>query len=214
MQDLEKGKLPLGRERRLRFVEDVDALFEAVDEKRQEGLSVRLLVQRFAAIGAEGRNLVEVGGEIEKAFGSQEETFGQLRSPGKAEGLGQIRTVGEGSEVMITVAALGIETAALGNRFKQRRLAASVLADKEGYVAAEVEIDPLGIGPNVEGVPGHVHLFGKARDPSKERLRRARFAISGPSDRFHCPTFLLMVVSRTAPPGWCQPRLLHCRGIP
>jgi hypothetical protein len=50
-------------------------------------------------------------------------------------------------------------------------------------------------------VPGHVHLFRKACDPSKERLRRARFAISGPSDRFHYPPFPILASSKTVQHG-------------
>jgi hypothetical protein len=52
-QQPEERQLPLGRERRLRFVQQVDALLEPVCEERHERLAVRLLVQRSAAIGAQ-----------------------------------------------------------------------------------------------------------------------------------------------------------------
>src|SRR5258706_1066460 len=44
VDDPEERKLTLWRERRLGLVEDVDTLFEPIGEKRQEGLTVGLLL--------------------------------------------------------------------------------------------------------------------------------------------------------------------------
>ena len=119
VDDLEKGELPLGRERRLRLVEDVDTLLETVHEERQERLAVGLLVERLAAVGAQVRNLLDVSGEVIKTLGAQEETFHYLGHPREPKGLCQVGAVAEGREVMIAVSTLGIESTALCDRFKK-----------------------------------------------------------------------------------------------
>ena len=60
MDDFEKGELPLRRERSFRLIEDVDTLLETVHEEGQEGLAVGLLVERFAAVRAQVRNLPHI----------------------------------------------------------------------------------------------------------------------------------------------------------
>src|SRR2546422_1069801 len=81
VHDFKKRELSLGRERRLRLVEDVDALLETVHEQRQEGLTVRLLVERLAAVRAQIRNLLDVGREVIETLSAQEEAFCHLWQP-------------------------------------------------------------------------------------------------------------------------------------
>jgi hypothetical protein len=55
---------------------------------------------------------------------------------------------------MITVAALGIEPAALRERFEKCGFAAAVFTDEEGDLAAKREIDPVREGADVERIRG------------------------------------------------------------
>src|ERR1700730_14240274 len=85
---------------------------------------------------------------------------------------------------MIAVAALGIEPAALGERFEQRGFAATVFTDEEGDLAAERQIDPVRESKDVERIRARVELLWQARDSVEER--RAR----GPCRRGHPPSRL------------------------
>lgn len=92
---------------------------------------MRLLVEGFAAIGLQVGYLLDVAREIVEAFGPHEKTVGHFRQPRESEGLRQLGAVGEGRSVMITVATLGIESAAFCEGFEKRGLAATVFADEE-----------------------------------------------------------------------------------
>ena len=74
---------------------------------------------------------------------------------------------------MVTVAAFGIESTALPDCFEKGRLSAAVFTDEEGDVAAELEVDTVREGPDVEGVPRRIHLVGKTSDAPEERPRWA-----------------------------------------
>ena len=171
VDDFEKRELPLWRKRRLRFVEDVDALLKPVDEEGQEGFTVGLLVERLAAVRTEVRDLFDVRGEVVKALSAHEEAFGDLWQPRETKCLSQFRAVPERREVVVTVATFGIESTALPDCFKKGRFAAAVFTDEEGDVTAELEVDTAREGADVERMPGWIQLLGEARDASKEGAR-------------------------------------------
>src|SRR5687768_12502166 len=50
VKDLEEGELPLRRQGRFRLVQNIDPLLEPVGEEGDERFSMRLLVQRLAAV--------------------------------------------------------------------------------------------------------------------------------------------------------------------
>ena len=81
--------------------------------------------------------------------------------------------VGEDRAVMIAVPALGIEPAALRDRFEQRGLAAAVFADEERDLAAKRQIDPVREGADVERIAGRIDLLRQARDSVEERRAQA-----------------------------------------
>jgi hypothetical protein len=75
--------------------------------------------------------------------------------------------------VMIAVSALGIESAALRNRFKQRGLAAAVLTNEERDPASKSEVDSMQEGADIERVFRLIDLFWQARDSLKKRGARS-----------------------------------------
>ena len=88
VNDLEERELSLRRQRRLRLIQDVDSLLEAIGEQRNEGFSVGLLVQRFPAVGAHVRYLLDVCREVVETLRAHEEPFGDFWQPRQPEGLG------------------------------------------------------------------------------------------------------------------------------
>ena len=78
VDDLQEGELSLRRQRRLRFVQDVDSMLEAVGKQGDEGFPVRLLVQRLTAVRAQVRHFLDVGREVVEALSAQEEPFSDL----------------------------------------------------------------------------------------------------------------------------------------
>src|SRR5207247_3684568 len=104
---------------------------------------MRLFMKRSAAVSTEIRDLLDIGRKVVEALGAHEEPFGHFRPPGQPEGLGQWRAVRERCAMMIAVAAFGIEPAALGERFKERGFAGTVLADEQGDLAAKCQVDPM-----------------------------------------------------------------------
>lgn len=76
MDPSQGGQAVLGGERRFGLVEQVEPVgSEAVEQDRQKRLAMRLLVQRGAALGAEGIavELLEVAGRREQTLGAQKE---------------------------------------------------------------------------------------------------------------------------------------------
>jgi hypothetical protein len=73
---------------------------------------------------------------------------------------------------MITVAALGIEPAALRERFEKCGFAATVFTDEEGDLAAKRYVDPVREGADVERILGWIDLLWQARDSVEERCAR------------------------------------------
>ena len=99
----EERQLALWRQRRLRFVHDVEAIaHQPVLEQREEGLAMRLLVQGPLA-GSLAAGLFEVGGDVEEALGPQEEAVVGvgLAVPDGADELVQDRMVGVGGELVV-----------------------------------------------------------------------------------------------------------------
>src|SRR4051812_776568 len=67
------GELPIGRERGLRLVEEIEAVAaQLVHKKGHERLAVRLPMKRLVAVGLEVAHLIHVRGDIEETLGSQE----------------------------------------------------------------------------------------------------------------------------------------------
>src|SRR5207253_668452 len=99
-----------------------------------------------------------------EALSAHEEPFGHFRPPGQSERLGQWRAVCESCAVMIAIAAFGIESAALGKRFKKCGFASTVLADKKGDLTAKCQVDPVTERRNNEWVSRGVALLRQALD--------------------------------------------------
>src|SRR5262245_38165549 len=116
-------------------------MLEAVGEERDEGLTVRLRVKGLPSVGAKVGNPIQVGRKVEEALRSHEKAVRHLRLPGQAQGLGEFGAFRHGFLVMVSVAALGGEPAALRQRLQERGLTASVLADEERYSGVEREVD-------------------------------------------------------------------------
>ena len=117
--------------------------------------------------------LLDIRGEVVETFGAHEEAFGHLRCPRETKGLREIRPVREGRPVMIAIATLGIESAALGERFEQRRLSGSVLADEKGDVGANRQIDALRQRRDIERMSSRVPFIRKTDNTTEERCARA-----------------------------------------
>lgn len=143
MDDLQEGQLSLGRKRCFRFVDEVESLLETIVEQRQEGFAMGLGMERLAAVRPEVGDAVQIGGEVKKTFGPHEEAVACLRKPGQAQRLGQLRAVGEGLSIVISVTTLGAEPANLGHCFEQSGFAASVVAYEECDVRGERDVDSL-----------------------------------------------------------------------
>ena len=92
----QQGHLTGGRQRRLRFIEDIQAVsLQAVQRERQKALAVGLVVERFPSVSffdeRGGRRLavqlLDIAGHIIKTLGSQEktilrrQTFGETQIP-------------------------------------------------------------------------------------------------------------------------------------
>src|SRR6202022_3915462 len=89
---------------------------------------------------------------------------------------------------MITVAAFGIEPAALRERFEKCRFAATVLPDKEGDLAAECQIDAVREGADIERILGWIDLLVEAGDSVEERCVRDLHRPGHPPSRLHPST--------------------------
>ena len=157
------------RERRLRLVQDVESLLETVGEQGEEGLAVRLLQQRLAAVGPQVRHLLNVGGEVVEALRAHEESLRHLGRPRQPQSLSEIRALLERGAQVVAVAPLRVEAAALRQRLQQSRLAAAVLAHEESHVIPEGEIDPLGEGADIEGMARGVELLRQAGHLTQKR---------------------------------------------
>ena len=66
--------------------------------------------------------------------------------------------------MMITVAALGIEPAALRDRFQERGLATTVFTDEERDLAPKRYVDPIREGADIERVFRPIDLVWLTRD--------------------------------------------------
>jgi hypothetical protein len=126
-----KAELVLRVESGFRLIEQVEALAEeTILEQGEEGLPMRLRVERFATIGNEGASIfalefVKVGGHIEEAFGSQEKALGQFLRPRETQRVRQRRggvNAGRRLAREIPASAFAIEASVFGDGLKQRRL--------------------------------------------------------------------------------------------
>src|SRR5262249_28754506 len=133
-----------------------------------------------------------------------------LGQPREAQRLGQGRAILEGRVVVVTVAALGIEATALRDRLQEGRLAAAVLADEEGDVAAEREVDPMGEGPHVEGVARAVGLLREEGDAAEERAGAVAPGASGVAAALHLDKYGR---GREAAVGLCGARICLRAGL-
>src|SRR5262249_28491500 len=141
VDNFEERQLPLWRQRRLWFVQDVNSLLEPIREQRKKRFAMRLRVERLSTVRPQVRYLLDVGCKIVEALGAQKESFGHLWEPGQPQRSSQCRTIGKRGAVMIAIPAFRVESAALGQCFEERRFAAAVLADEQRHRAPEFQID-------------------------------------------------------------------------
>src|SRR6266446_3314081 len=86
MQKREDGQLALWRERRLRLVEQVDAVaLQPICEQREEGFAMRLRVERYSAVAVLNAAFVNFGCDIVKTFRAQEPAVARVRAAGERE---------------------------------------------------------------------------------------------------------------------------------
>src|SRR5437899_549529 len=107
---------------------------------------------------------------------------------------------------MITVAALGIEPAALRERFDKCRFAAAVFADKKRDLVAKRQIDSVRESADVERIPGLIDLFGQALDSVEEWCARGSDRRGHSSSRLHRSTMTRgeqCLTFRRSPRGAC-----------
>ena len=94
-EDPKERQLALRRQRRLRLIENVEAVLEAVLEQRQERFAVRLGLQGIAAIHRKrvaGR--FQPRREVVERFGAEEESGGGSLAPLEVEGSAQRVPIG------------------------------------------------------------------------------------------------------------------------
>ncbi len=163
-------KLSVNRERGLRLVEDVEAVRpEALEHEREEGLAVRLLVQR-TIVELLDRALLRRGREVEEALRAEEERVHRLALRAlEDERLVEprVRRARRELERLHPSAALGVQLARDGDRLDERRLAAAVVADEERDARVELErrVDEAADRRDLERVVG---VVSRARRDARE----------------------------------------------
>src|SRR5262245_6286222 len=86
MEDPKERELPLRRQRRLGFVEEIEPILETMFEQRKKRLAVRLGVKRAAAVPCERTtDFLQGGREIEEGLGAKEETGRRPLSPSQVQ---------------------------------------------------------------------------------------------------------------------------------
>ena len=179
-EDPKEGQLPLGRESRLGFIQNIDALFEPIREKSQEGLAMGLLVQRLPAVRSQIRDPIQVAREIVEALGPHEEPLGDPGHPGESEGLSELGALRQVRTMMVSAAPLRGEAAAFSEGFEKRRLAAAVLPNEEGDVGWEREVYAPREGADSEGVSALLELLRYTDDPAQKWRARGVVGCLGP----------------------------------
>src|SRR3954449_13092586 len=132
----EQRELAHRRERRLRFVEDVEAIAEkAIEQQREERFAVRLLVQRYAAVSSGDAEAVDLRRHVEERLGAKEVAVRGIAR--RSSQMKEQREFGfvlaaHGLEAEVLRAAFLIKSGGDGQRLDDGRLARSVLADEKG----------------------------------------------------------------------------------
>src|SRR4051794_34618263 len=152
----EQCELAHRRERRLRLVEDVEAIAEeAIEQQREECLAVRLLVQRYAAISSGDAEAVDLRRYVEERLGAQEVAvrgIARRSSQMKEQRLFGFIVTADGFEAEVLRAAFLIESGGDGQRLDDGRLARSVLADEEGDRRPKLNPIEAAHGRDIEAV--------------------------------------------------------------
>jgi hypothetical protein len=124
-----------------------------VFQEGEEGLAVRLFMQRCAAIGVNDAQIVDLRADIEKALGPEKEAvLRSLHRPHWPHKLVKFRVRGPGRKVEVLTAALSVKSPGHGQGFDKRRFAGAVLADDKGHLWVEHQIVQLAHDREVEGV--------------------------------------------------------------
>ena len=148
----QRRQLAVGRQRRLGFVQQVQAVtLELVEQDAHERLAVRARMQ-VAAIAARADLLVHIGRDVIEAFGAHEIAVpGSQHAARHAQVPGQRRPFAHSIEQLNGHgAALDPEAQRQRDRFQDGRLAAAVLADEEGHVGVELDRLQFAHGRDVE----------------------------------------------------------------
>ena len=165
----QQGQLPLGRQRRLRLVHQVDALPAFILQEGEEALPVGLgVVVRHRPVVV---FQICHGSDVEKALRAEEIARVALAiAPNQPNGLLQLGDVVVGAEVVIPRAALGVIAVGHGDALQQRGLARAVFPGKEGDIAVEGQsVEPLqGRDVTQVGVPWHLIPYN-GRFPYEQR---------------------------------------------
>ncbi len=134
----QKCQLTLRRQGGFRFVEQIDpAAPEAVLKQGEEGLAVRLGVQRAASISAQDPRVfpgqfINIGSEIVECLRSQEKAVGNLWHPGEADIFLQHRAGSLAPDQVVPAAAFRTKTADTGDRLQQGGFARAIAPDEKG----------------------------------------------------------------------------------
>src|SRR5437667_9350280 len=88
--------------------------------------------------------------------------------------------------MMVAVAALGTESAALGERFEKSGLPATVFADEERYVGPNHDVDSEREGADVERMSTWSDLLRESCNATQERRAHESIGLRGrPPPRLH-----------------------------
>src|SRR6266481_2311685 len=165
----EERELALRRQGRFRFIQDVQPVRrESVLRQREKRLSVRLLVQGSAAVGGDDRRpprfaieALDLRRHVEVALRAQEVPC--LRSPDathQSDYRVQLGLRSARREVEVLASTLGVEARRDGDRFRDGRFPASILAYQERHLRMQLERVERADGGDVEGVSVEVlHLL-------------------------------------------------------
>lgn len=140
VDDAQKSKLPCRGKGGFRLIQQIDSFPpEPVLEQRQEGLSMRMLMQRFPPVRPVDSRvflgyLVYVVGEGVEGFRPQEEALVDLGQPRKPYIVPEPRLGGCKLKQIVPAPSRGIKTALVGDCLQQGRFPRAILSDEEGYI--------------------------------------------------------------------------------
>ena len=185
----QQAHLTGGRERRFRFVEQVQAMAaKAIEHQREKAFAVGLLMQGFAAVRGTERwqpyrfliQPVNFAGYVVEAFSTEKKTvLWPLIAADELEAAVQVRMRGLGGKLKILRAALRIEAASDSNGLQQGGFSGAVFTDKKGH--RTVKGEGLQIADGGDGVDVVVRGFGcrAACEAAEVKFIKHRGLLSG-----------------------------------